>query len=185
MKLIPARNYTPAHRSGARLLVIHSMEAPEKPGTAKSVANWFAGPVAPKASAHYCVDSVDVIQSVRDEDIAWAAPGANNDGIHVELAGYARQSAAEWDDAYSKAELTLAAHLCADLAAKWDIPIRRLTVEQVKDGKTRGFCGHSDVSKAFGKSDHTDPGKGFPWDSFMALVQSAAEAVGEEPLHVA
>ncbi len=155
------------------MLVLHSMEAPEKPGTARAVAKWFAGMLAPKASAHYCVDSVEVVQCVRDQDVAWAAPGANRDGLHIELAGYAKQTEGEWEDLYSATMLAHAAKLCADLAIKWVIPVAKLTVEQVRDGKTRGFCGHVDVTHAFPKlGTHTDPGTSFPWAKFLLLVQA-------------
>lgn len=185
MDLIAARNYTRAARGSVRLICIHSMEAPEKPGTARAVAKWFAGPLAPQASAHYCVDALEVVQCVRDEDVAWAAPGANRDGLHIELAGYASQTAADWSDAYSTAELQRAAKLCAELALKWVIPIQKLTVEQVRDTRTKGFCGHIDVTHAFPKiGTHTDPGANFPWDHFLALVESAMVEI-TEPTNVA
>ncbi len=167
---IPARNFTPANRTGCRLIVIHSMESPEKPGTARAVAKWFAGPISPRASAHFSVDNSEVIRCVLEKDIAWAAPGANNDGLHVELAGYAKQTAADWDDAYSRAELSRAAELCADIAQRYQIPPVRLTVDEVRDGKTKGFCSHKDVSDAFKKSTHQDPGQNFPWQWFLHLV---------------
>lgn len=177
--LIQARNYTPANRADCRLVVIHSMESLEKPGTARAVAKWFAGPLAPRASAHYCVDNTETVQCVKETSIAWAAPGANNDGVHIELAGYAKQSASDWDDAYSKAELGRAAELVADICRRYQIPPRWLTVAEVKDGKTRGICGHADVTAAFHKSDHTDPGVGFPRIAFIELV--CRHAGGPEP----
>ena len=174
---IQARNYTKADRSDVRLLVVHSMESPEKPGTARAVAHWFAGSLAPKASAHVCIDNREAVQCVRAEDIAWAAPGANRDGYHIELAGRASQTAEQWDDEYSAAELQLAAEHCAEVAKRYGIPVRKLSVEDVRDGKTRGFCGHVDITKAFRKSDHTDPGPSFPWDRFIAMVVRELEGI--------
>ena len=68
-----AKNYTkgPKNRK-VRLIVIHTMESQEKPGTAKNVAKWFSGPTAPKSSAHFCVDNKDAVRVVEDDDIAWA-----------------------------------------------------------------------------------------------------------------
>src|SRR6476469_11249703 len=96
-----ARNY-PHHRSNPiDVIVIQTMESPEKPDTAESVAAWFAGSSAPQASAHYCIDANSVVECVRDTDVAWHAPGANHNGIGLEHAGRAAQSAADWNDEYS------------------------------------------------------------------------------------
>lgn len=177
MTFIQAKNYRIANRADCRLICIHSMESPEKPGTALAVAKWFAGSSAPMASAHLCVDSIDTIECVRQQDIAFAAPGANGDGYHVELAGRAAQSEAEWTDALSLATLKRAASAIALVCQAYEIPIVWLTVDQVKDGKTRGICGHHDVTLAFKKSTHTDPGAGFPKQMFLGLVFDALSAL--------
>ncbi len=188
MEFIQARNYTKASRAGARLIVIHTMEAPEKPGTATAVAKWFAGPSAPQASAHFCIDNHVMVQCVRLEDVAWAAPGANRDGVHIEHAGYAAQTVGQWNDDYSNELLERSSFLAASLCLKFGIPARKLSVAEVRDGKTPGICGHYDVSLAFGKSTHTDPGKNFPWDKYVALVEDALSGpdapvfvVGDDP----
>ncbi len=182
---IQARNYTKSSRDDIRLVVIHSMESPEKPGTAVAVAKWFSGALAPKVSAHVCVDAVNSVECVLPQDIAWAAPGANRDGYHVELAGRAGQTKQEWLDDLSSRALVNAARVCAIVCQTWGIPPVRLTTEQVRDGKTRGFCGHSEVSLAFRKSDHWDPGPGFPWDDFLRMVRASlsdleASQIGEK-----
>jgi N-acetyl-anhydromuramyl-L-alanine amidase AmpD len=170
-ELIHARNYTRVTRRPT-LIVIHTMEAPEKPGTARAVASWFAGANAPQASAHYCVDSSEVIQCVEDELIAWHAPGANARGIGVEHAGYASQSTGEWDDEESRKILRRSAALVAELCTKWGIVPNRLDPEQVAAGLS-GICGHFDVTRAFpGKGTHTDPGPNFPWNSYIVAVRT-------------
>jgi N-acetyl-anhydromuramyl-L-alanine amidase AmpD len=181
---VQARNYTKAGRKHVDLVVLHTMEATEKPNTAESVAAWFAGTSTPKASAHYCVDSDSVVQCVRDEDVAWHAPGANHNGIGIEHAGYAKQTADDWGDEYSMRMLRLSAKLCAEVCRKWQIPVRRVVQTEVKTG-VRGICGHADVSKAFGKSTHWDPGPSFPWETYLTLVESyftgeALDALDEE-----
>src|SRR3982750_3889302 len=95
VKTIPfvqARNFTRGRSNHIDVLVIHTMESPEKPDTAESVANWFAGSTAPQASAHYCIDANSVVQCVQDGDVAWHAPGANHNGIGFEHAGRAAQT---------------------------------------------------------------------------------------------
>ena len=94
--------YTPAHyyegrQRALRLIVIHTMEAPETPTTAENIAAYFAsGNVV--ASAHACVDQDSLVICLPMSDTAFAAPGANADGYQVEHAGYAAQDDAGWAD---------------------------------------------------------------------------------------
>jgi N-acetyl-anhydromuramyl-L-alanine amidase AmpD len=174
MQFIQARNYGP-HRGVAdiRWIVIHTMQAPEKPYTARSVAHWFASSSAPKASAHYCIDSLEVIECVHESDVAWGAPGANRYGVHLEHAGYAEQTPDEWNDDYTTACLGRSAELASRIAQRYGIPFRRLTPAELKAGQ-KGFCGHIDCTIAFsGGKGHTDPGAWFPWDRYLALCQGA------------
>lgn len=174
-----AKNYTKGPRKGAiRLIVMHSMESQEKPDTAESVAKWFGGPTAPKSSAHFCVDNNSAVRVVDDHDIAWGAPGANSDGLHIEMAGRASQTRAQWLDAYSDAVLHQAANVAAAWCIAYKIPVVHLTPAQVADGKTKGIAGHIDVTHAFPKlGTHTDPGAGFPWDVFLDKVTKAVAAM--------
>lgn len=172
---IQAKNYTKAKDRDVRLIVLHTMEAPEKPGTALAVAKWFGGPNAPQASAHYCIDDASITQCVSEDDVAWAAPGANKIGIHLEHAGYAKQNAADWSDAYSESMLQLSAKLAAEIAFRHAIPLVKLSSLDIAAGKA-GFCGHRDCTEAFAiKGGHTDPGANFPWGHYMQLVQAAAQ----------
>jgi len=166
---VQARNYTPANRTHIKWIMIHTMEASEKPGTAEAVASWFAGPSAPRASAHYCVDNDSIVQCVRDQDVAWACGGANRFGLHIELAGRAAQDAAGWADDYSKQMLARAVGLCKDLAREWSIPVVKLSPQQMRGGVS-GFVGHIDGTIAFRKSTHVDPGKSFPWEKFLLAI---------------
>jgi N-acetyl-anhydromuramyl-L-alanine amidase AmpD len=176
---IPSANFTQAGRTVANLIVIHTMEAPEKPGTARRVAEWFAAPngAAPQASAHFCVDADEVIQCVRLDDVAWHAPGANRVGIGIEHAGFAAQTAVDWDDESSRKILSRSAKLCAELVRVAGVAPGRLTSDQVKAGMS-GLCGHIDVTNAFPDKGHghTDPGVNFPWDNYLALVSAELAA---------
>lgn len=178
-----AKNYTKGPRKNKiRLIVIHSMESQEKPGTARQVAKWFSNDNAPKSSAHYCVDNKEAVKVVEDSDIAWAAPGANSDGLHIEIAGSARQTRKQWLDEYSNGCLDQAAKVAALWCVKYQIPVRHLNINQTVDGKSKGFIGHIDATKAFPhlKGDHTDPGKFFPWDVFLAKVTTAISNLPKE-----
>lgn len=171
MQFIQARNYTRERSVPIDVLVIHTMESPEKPDTAENVARWFAGSTAPQASAHYCIDSKAIVQCVKDSDVAWHAPGANHNGLGFEHAGCAAQTPADWEDAYSSACLELSAQLAAQKCAEYGIPVVWLAADDLRAGK-RGITGHVQVSDAFKRSDHRDPRTHFPVDQYLGLVQS-------------
>lgn len=167
-------NFTPGRKKPIRLIVIHTEESQEIEGSAKRVGLWLKG--RSDASAHITVDNKEWIQVVKDTDTAWGAPGANQDGLHAELAGTALQTSAQWHDAYSSAMLSVLAKKVAQWCKTYKIPAVHLTVAQVADGKTRGICGHLDVTKAFPLlakvyGSHSDPGLNFPWTEFVENVQ--------------
>jgi N-acetyl-anhydromuramyl-L-alanine amidase AmpD len=177
LKFIQARNYTRV-TSPARnidLVVIHTAEYPELPESAEWVANYFAKPGAPKASAHYMVDASEVIQGVWDKDVAWAAPGANHNGIQIEHAGYAKQTKKDWSDDYSKRMLARSAKLTARLCRKHNIPVRWVSPSQLRAGR-RGLTSHANVSAAFKRSSHWDPGPNFPVTVYLRLVKAELPA---------
>lgn len=179
---IPAKNKGPSRSGPVLLIVIHTMEAPERPKTALNVALWFGGPQAPEASAHYCVDASETIQCVKEDVVAWAAPGANRDGIHIEHAGYASQTSEEWEDDYSKQMLARSAALAADIAKRYQIPVVKLTPEDLANPVASGFCGHVDVTQGrMGGHGHTDPGPSFPWGDYLALVEAALAPTSPPP----
>lgn len=170
---VPARWFTkvgPSKGRKVRVVVIHDMEFFERGDTAEVIAHDFnTRPASSKASAHICVDNNSIVQCVYDSDVAYAAPGCNSDGIQIELAGYGNQSRAQWMDQYSVSVLSLAADATAQYCIKFAIPVVHLTNAQLKAGK-KGIVGHYQVSEVYKKSDHSDPGKDFPWDVFMAMV---------------
>lgn len=157
-------------KRAVRLIVIHDMEFPETDKAAEVIAKDFSV-TDRQASAHICVDSDSIVQCVLDNDVAFAAPGANHDGIQIELAGFGKQTRDEWLDAFGVLLLDRAADAAAQYSLKYEIPVRHLTDAQLADKKERGFIGHVQASNVFKISDHTDPGPGFPWDFFLQRVQ--------------
>jgi N-acetyl-anhydromuramyl-L-alanine amidase AmpD len=178
---IQAANFTRAGRSTAPLIVIHTMEAPEKPGTARGVAEWFGGKrgPAPQASAHFCVGPDEVIQCVRLDDVAWHAPGANRVGVGIEHAGFAAQTVEQWDDEASRAILLRSARLCAEIMRVAGVAPGRLTPEQVKADERRLRPHRRDGRLPKEGHGHTDPGPNFPWDRYVTLVSAALAALSE------
>lgn len=169
---VQARHFTAGRRVPVDLVVLHDMEATESTKTAENVAAWFASAGAPKSSAHYCVDSDSTVQCVLERDVAWHAPGANHNGVGVELAGYARQTAAEWADPFSAAMLERAARLVAGVCRRHAVPVAFVDAAGLLRGES-GITTHAEVSKAFKKSSHWDPGPGFPMAGFLERVRAA------------
>ena len=168
---VPAKWFKkPDGKRKVRLIVMHTMEAPEKEQTAENVANYFKNGSV-KASAHLCIDSNSIVQCVLDNNIAFAAPGVNKDGIHLEMTGYAKQTADEWRDAFSLAMLEHAANATSQYCLKYDIPVKHLTNAELKAGE-KGIIGHYQASEVYPpNAGHNDPGKAFPWDYFLGRVE--------------
>lgn len=175
--LIECRNYLRRARASVDLIVLHCMEAPEASGRAESCAAWMASERAPMASAHYFVDCDSVVQGVADHFVAYAAPGANHNGVQVEHAGYARQSRGEWLDDFGQRMLALSVQLSARLCRQWKIPATFVRAQDLRL-RARGITTHHEVSLAFGKSDHHDPGPGFPIDWYCERVSALLTAEG-------
>lgn len=166
---VKAKNYYPSRTKKVQLIVLHTMEAPEKGTTAESVAQYFKTSGV-KASAHYCVDNNSIIQCVYDSDTAWACKNANSNGIHIEHAGYAKQNTEDWMDEYSKAMLEISAQECALMCKKFDIPVQKAVFKSDSDYTVvkPGICGHADVPL---HGSHWDPGTEFPWEYYFELVR--------------
>lgn len=170
--IVPCRNFTQANRTAIDCIVVHSMEAPEASTTAEAVAAWAAGRRAPRASWHYALDDDSTIACVPEEHVAWAAPGMNRKGIQLEHAGYARQSEAEWFDPFSRRMLARSAKLVATICTRWNIPPVFVDAAGLLRGE-RGITTHYQVTKGPGKgrTTHTDPGRGFPMSTYLAMIE--------------
>lgn len=174
-----SRDFPPVKK---RLIVLHCMEYAKKPDSAEWCARYFAGleGPAPQASAHACVDSDSIVQCVPWDRVAWHAPGANRFGIGVEHSGYRRQSLSEWQDPYSTMMLDLSSWLVGELCTRNVIPIDFLDADELRAAgeNAKGITTHWEVTKAFGKSDHTDPGPSFPMGNYLRLVSKYALDAG-------
>lgn len=166
---VESPNVTRTNGREIDLVVVHTIEIAERVDAAERCARWFALPEA-GVSAHYCVDAGSIVQCVRERDVAWHARGANDRSIGVELAGVAEQTRAEWEDDYSRAVLARAARLVSEVCERHSIPVRWVDAEGLRRGRG-GITGHVNVSSAFRRSDHWDPGPAFPRDHFVELVR--------------
>lgn len=168
-------------------LVPHTMEWAEKSSTAEACAAFFKKPGSRKvvskegvvsfqpiiASAHLCIDSDSIVQCVPFRHVAFAAPNLNANGIHIEQAGFARQTDADWHDPFSSAMLVNMSKLLAALASDFDIPLVRLSLDEVRDPSARGVCTHHDGTRAFKiVGGHTDPGPNYPIDEVLEQARA-------------
>lgn len=180
-RFIAAANFTEAKRTTSDIwyLVIHDEEYPFKDHAAFDIAEFFHKQARNDSgtSAHRVVDNREIIRTVHWHDIAWAAPGANNNGMHWEQSGYARMTTRDWNDDYGKEQLELLSADIAHMAHFLGIKPVRLNAHNLQENKLaghglhRGICGHDTVTAAFPQGSHTDPGPNFPWSHFMERVR--------------
>jgi hypothetical protein len=164
--------------SGLRLLVVHTSEGSEGSSSAENLCSFLtsqgdrfnADGSRYGASYHYLTDTDRVLPAVPDNVVAYSAAGANHDGLHVCIPGKAAQTREQWLDTISAGYIGQLAQVMTDLAARYTIPLRRLSVADIIEGK-RGYCGHHDISLAYRRSTHTDPGPLFPWDRLAQLLE--------------
>ena len=176
-----ARSFRRANRTRVDWVVIHTAECSETNQSAEALARYCAGGCDGRgASWHYSADADSIVRSVPEQHVAYATRtaypgvpnGADERAIHIELAGRASQDAGQWGDEFSAAMLDRVARLVADICRRWSVPPRHVEARWMVQGM-RGIVGHVDVSRGPGKgrTNHTDPGSGFPWDSFVDAVE--------------
>lgn len=172
LPFLQAANYTRG-RGGVRprVVVLHDEEAPETATIAEGVARFFHDqhPGDPNgSSAHVTVDDNSEVRCVHNKDSAWAAPGANYSGLHIEQAGYARQSRHEWLDPYSRHVIARAARVAAAWCVTYRIRPWPLSDHELGAGHS-GITTHAQVTRALnGGVGHTDPGEHYPLDVFIS-----------------
>ena len=157
-----------------RLIVIHCTVSKEMGTGAENVARYFARSER-KGSTHAVADNNSVVFCVRDEDTAYGAGGANNDGLHLELVGMPEQSFVEWLDEYGLDMFDQAAPVVRRWSDTYDVPLRWLTVDEIRAGLP-GLCTHADVEKAYPSTGHWDPGPHFPKGEFLEAVTPQRKA---------
>jgi len=161
-----------AHRRGKLLwIVLHCTAGREGPGRAIRCASYMRQSRR-ACSAHYVLDTRDIVRCVNDQAEAWhAGPTANMHGIGIELCGSPHQSREQWLDAQSLPMLENAALLIRNLSELHGIPLRVRTGHDLLE-RLPGVTTHAHVTTAFPEeTTHWDPGPAFP---LHELVQAAA-----------
>jgi N-acetyl-anhydromuramyl-L-alanine amidase AmpD len=153
------------------IVIIHSCE-----GSYIGCWSWLANQSS-NVSAHYVVreDGAEITQLVRESLRAWhiaatydSTLNSNHDArlhgiqsnhftIGVEHAGYASQTS------WPVPQIDASARLVCDVAKRWQIPRDRLH-----------FVSHGQLQPY----NRTDPGKNWPWDEYLALIDHYCAGTG-------
>lgn len=171
---VPARWHGGSQSTITRV-VMHSTVTPCADGWAKRVADMFHTS-SRVASAHYVVDSSEIIKCLHDGTVGYGAP-PNTGSIHVELCDWSRGG--QWDGTNHQAMLKRAAQLVADKCDAYGIPVRHLYGDALKAGE-KGICSHLNVTNTWHQTTHTDP-EAFPWDMFLDMVNAASGSKAAKP----
>ena len=171
-----ASRFAPAHRSNYRAvtapreisqIVIHITDGGSR---ITGTIGWFQNPDQRNArnqpihvSAHYVVGrDGEVVQMVRNNDVAWHANSANSHSIGIEHVANTR-GLAPTEDEY-RGSAALVAWLCS----QYGLPIARTHV-----------LGHAEADP---HTTHTDcPNAVWDWDLYMECVRQAAAAAAPAP----
>jgi hypothetical protein len=177
----PAKFQGDATNRPIRRVVIHGTVSPCEDGGARNVARYLTDTVTRPSSAHYIRDPGETVQVVYDGVVAYHAP-PNEGSIGYELCdwvavGNTLLPMSRWNDLPHRRMLRGAAKDVARLCLAYGVPIRKVGYLGLRL-RRRGICGHSDVSKAFGQTDHFDPGH-FPWKRFIQMVRQEADLIRE------
>lgn len=169
---IPAKHYRTGRAvDRVDLLVLHTAQGAR---SVEALGRYFATTTRP-ASAHSGVDDNERANYVRFGDTAFAAPGANADGEHLELCGMAEWTRAKWLTEHRRM-LDHAAAWLAERCRARGIPPVLLTAPDLRANR-RGITTHYAVSEAFHQSTHSDPGINFPLDVVLAGTRSRISAL--------
>lgn len=140
-------------------IVIHSTESDSASGTAEYFQSSHS-----TGSAHFVVGEDGVYRTLPDEAQPWGAPGANEEGLHIEVVGHAKFTREEW--LKRKKTLESVKKIVQNWSSKYNIPLIFIKAGDLQAGES-GVTTHSEVSKAFHKSTHWDPGPNFPMDKIL------------------
>lgn len=172
----PAKNYTRGRAYGAPVIGILHATANTATPTEEAQYAKRANP----ASAHaYAGDAnPNLIQSVPLGDYAWHAGGSfgNRRGVGLEVCGLTKWTRSQWTK--DLRDIRGAAQFMRLVYNKTGIRMRHLTRTQFKSlesspSRSRsGWISHQEYNlwAADAKSDHTDPGPGYPWDIMLNLA---------------
>lgn len=130
-------------------------------------------------SSHFYVDDNSVTQSLDTRDKAGHAGSGigNENSISWEFSGANGKSRQWWLDNIAWDQVgQVMAYLIKNDPDFRDFQVRRATTREMQiNPKIKAFYGHDDMRRAWGGTDHTDPGPNFPWDKLISSVNKYLE----------
>lgn len=171
-KFIPSPNFSYRDIGDVRLIVLHTAEGAR---TIESLGDWFSRP-SNEVSSHAGADDEHntIGEYVKPGHKAWTQAYANPVSVSIELCGFAAWTEEEWFK--HPRMLENCAKWIAEEAARFDIPIVRLSAEAAK-GNGRGICQHSDLGKWGG--GHHDCGASFPIQYVIEKAREISQVVND------
>jgi hypothetical protein len=160
-------------------VVIHSTEGPMSDGNAVALARWFARSKTdggPGTSATGIFDPVSSVRMLPEQTIPYhVGPAGNPLSNGDEHCGSVNLTTEQWMSAKGQAMLDASAKVQAQRAhyRGWSLAeCRWLSLTQVAARTVNGFCTHNDVRLALGGTDHSDPGRNFPYSWYMGRIRA-------------
>lgn len=129
-------------------------------------------------SSHFYCDKDSVIQSLDTNSRAGHAGNynGNENAVAVEITGGNGLSRQWWIDNVAWDKL---GSVLATVCKAYGIAVRRASVSEMQRNPTvKAFYGHDDMRRAWGGTDHTDPGPNFPWDRLFQAVNAHFSSQG-------
>lgn len=153
-------------------ICIHTTE--NDPSTpAENVATYQIN--SESGSYNTLADRQGLLQENSDDWITWSTGNKGNTILlHLSFVARASMTRSQWlaEDAMLRAGAWQVAQWCQ----KYGFPVKHsVTVAQLP-----GITTHN-AARAWGFTDHTDPGPNFPWDIFLGYVNAEIHGTGSAP----
>lgn len=138
--------------------------------------------------SHFYGDADSFTQSIDTADRVGHAGSreGNENAVCFELTGANGWSRARWLDSIAWPLLGRVA--AAVIQHHWpdgSFQVRRASVAEMRaNPKIKACYGHDDMRRAWGGTDHTDPGPNFPWDRLFAVINAALNPEDEMKLFI-
>ena len=178
-----------ALRPAARvsMVILHSMECGETSKAAENNTAWLHQRAKAQGygSAHLYADNDTCVQAAEELRKTYGVIGYNDWAIHFEQAGRAGQTAAEWDDPYSRTMIDrfTIPYLIDVTKRRPTIPRRFLGLpdlvacikarRQPAGITTHALCTAAAKACGMKNSGHSDPGVAYPIGRVMAALEAA------------
>ena len=157
------------HVSRIQAVFIHTTEN-SAATSAENVAQYQLN--TRSGSYHYIADRTKLVLCNTDDWLTWSVGNRGNDvGLHISIVGRAAWSRDQWlseEQAYGT--LSRVAWQIARWCKAHNLPVTYVPGLALRRGD-RGISTHDAARIAWGVTDHTDPGPGFPMDVLLTLVE--------------